>query len=208
MSTIIARLYPDAQTAESAVQGLLDAGMARKDIDIFTAGSNEDLVQAIAAARVSKAAAAAYAERLTGDRTLMVARAPMTPFGLAREAIGIADGHDSIRVAGVKPNEYERDTPRMEPYLSVLRDHPRFMTELDMKPGKISHGPVFSLGFALPLLSEHRPRRSATRGGGFMSTRFLPFPLLKPHRDKRSVMESGRTISSFLGMRLLSRKPG
>jgi hypothetical protein len=202
MTTIITRLYDSAETAHAAATALTDLGVPASLIDVE--GEGAGAAAKIADARVSKGSAGALAAQLKGGRTLVVVRAPFSPIGMARTALEVTDSFHPIAVAGVKSSEYVREKPKGDLFLSILRDHPRFLSS-DMNPGQNRKRGTISSAFGMRTLSKHKERTSAISGGAFMSTKFLPFPLLSRSKTRASA-GPGRTISSMLGLATVSRR--
>lgn len=188
MTTVISRLYKDKKAADTVVKALHEVGFPDNIIDVINAG-DKDAEAAMVAARVAKDAAATYAGELGDSASLVVVRAPFTPFGAAREAMKIVDGHSPMASAVSDQNMMIREQPRSDLFLSVMRDHRLFMTdrkEMSRNDGRISHG------FGWRLLSKHKTGRSAMSGGRFMSKMFWPMPLLSRKKDKLSVYRGGK----------------
>ncbi|MCX7890127.1 MAG: hypothetical protein N2422_10460 [Rhodobacteraceae bacterium] len=203
MTTIVSRLYADARAANAAAGALKAAGMPASAVDVITRGG--DTAAALKAARVGKASAAAYAPRIEAGNALVVARAPLQPFGLARRVMDTLDRFESIHVPGAVPDDYVRETIGSRYALSVLTSHPRIFSQ-DFTPGSlISRGPVTAL-FGLPMLKAHRTRRSAMTGTRFMSRAFWPMPLIS--RRPRRIHAGAWKISEALGIPTLSRRNG
>jgi hypothetical protein len=205
MTTIITRLYADAKTANAAAQALRAEGMPQDALDVVAKGG--DSAAALMAARVGAATAAAYATRIDGGAVAVVARAPVTPFGYARKVMDVLDGFDSIRVPGVKADEYIREEIGSDYYISVLTDHPRWFSQ-DLQPGSGNWpGPV-SRAFAMPLLKRHKDRNSAYSGTRYMSKAFWPMPLLSTKPRKSSVIPGGRKFTEDMGIPTVSAHNG
>jgi hypothetical protein len=189
MTTIITRLYPDAATADAVVKDLLADGHASDTIDIIPAGAG---VAALRAARVGTAAARAYAEAMTGGRTLVVVRAPFAPMGTARNAIRVVNRRASIDVGLASQDEYIRERPGPMVSNNILTDHPLVMSNPYSRPW---HGRIFGRG-----VIESRPRSSAMRGGGHVSTRFWPMKLITTGRSTTSARRTGWQLSKLFGL--------
>ncbi len=220
MTTVVSRLYADAKTADSVSKALRKNGHPDSNIDVISAGDSDHdaLALRITEARVSGAAAARYAERLEGDRRLLVVRVPFMPLGAAKNAIETVDRFESIGAGVAKQNEYLREEPSREYFArSVLKGSPLFLTtklgsgrrtplSRDLEPKFGERIGLISARLGLPLLRD-RPRRSAITGGGFMSTKLLPFPLLKEKRRGLSVIRGGGTpFSTLLALPLLTAR--
>ncbi|TNF57766.1 MAG: hypothetical protein EP307_13280 [Rhodobacteraceae bacterium] len=186
MTTVVSRLYPDEATAQGVASALAKAGFPASTYDVITAGDAD----AIAAARVLAEDAALYASKLTDGRALLVVRAPVTPFGAARAAMQIADGAESIHVGAKAPNRHIEEVVKGELFLSILKDHPLFLTSR-MGPYASGNIGLFSQGMGWRLLSPHRETRSAS-SGWFSSTKFWPGKLLSDHKERRSVIPGGK----------------
>ncbi len=210
MTTIITRLYEEIEAARAAVAALRAAGHPGENVDLIVREdpfrSGLSVVERIAAARVDPSSAAIYAGHVEGGRPLVVVRAPVTPFGAARNAMYIVDQHGPMPVGGVDANRYVREEPKRELFLSVLSDHPRWFSS-DMNPVNNRNRGTVSEAFGLPPLSPRRPRTSAMSGGGFMSKLFWPMPLLSRKPRGSSVIRGGGFMSRyFWPMPLVSRR--
>lgn len=202
MTTIISRLYNDPAAAEAVVSALRAKGYPAHTVDLIAGSAG---AAAIRAAGVGAASAAAYAERIATGKALVVVRAAFNPIGAARDAMRIVDSFDPLHVAGAVPDDYVVEPLRDDLYqLSILHDHPRFLspdaTALSGRPH-----PLASEVFGLRLLSPHKTRMSAIKGGRFMSGWFFPLPLLSRKRSGTRVIPGGGTpFSTRFGLRLLS----
>jgi len=196
MTTIVSRLYASKAKAQAVADALRAEGFPASIVDVIEAGAG-DTAAAIRAARVPAASAATYAAQMSaGGKALVVCRAPFNPIGAARRAMQIVDSHDPLRSGIADEDAYVAEEIRTDYMLSVLTDHPRFFS-MDIIPGSdLVRGPI-SNAFGIPLLSR-RKRDSAMRGGGFMSTKFLPFPLLTRGRRTTSAIAGGALITQGL----------
>jgi hypothetical protein len=202
MTTIITRLFSNTAAAQAAVNDLLGRGHSEDYIDIITQDGNGAAADRMRAARVSSAAAAAYAGPVSQGNALVVVQAPFNPVGAARHAIRVLDKHPSLKVGVENENEYIREQPRMEVRGNILRDHPLFMSH-DMAARE--RGTVSS-AFGLRTLSARATKSSAMSGGGLMSTKLLPFPLLSQSKTKTSASMGGWTLSGMFGIPTISRR--
>lgn len=188
MTTIITRLYPSGAAAQAAVDDLIGRGHSQDYIHILTRDGSGSITDRLRAARVSPAAAAAYAGPVSEDKVLVVVQAPFNPIGAARHAIRVLDRHPSLNVGVANENEYIREDARQELSGNILRDHPLFMSN---KHRETTHGHILGSNPILPA----KPRTSAIRGGAYMSTKFWPMKLLSPSREKTSARNSDWQLS-------------
>ena len=204
MTTVVSRLYADRNTADAVADALRAEGHLSENIDVITEG--DDAADRIAAARVSREAAARYADKLGDGKALLVTRVPFIPFGAAVNAIETVDRFESVNAGVARQNEYIREQPSERFFKKKVLDgsplmlstklqgtNRRFLTGSPAASGK-RIGPI-SEKLGLPLLSKHRSHRSLIRGGGFMSRKFLPLPLLS-HRNRGKSVYSGRMLFS------------
>lgn len=178
MTTVISRIYADEATADAVLAAMAKAGFPESTCDKISAGARAaDLIRA---ARVPREDVDVYAAMLTEAATMVVVRAPVTPFGAARKAIEIVDSHVSVPVAVPSQSVYLRETLKRDLYIgqSILKDHPRWFSG-DFQPGSGQRRSLLSEAFSWKLLSQRKPRSPAKRGNRYLSTRILPFPLLK-----------------------------
>lgn len=210
MTTIITRLYRTNGEAQAAAAELHAAGHPRDTVDIVSEPdifrSGRSLAQRIAETRIGKASAAICEAEIRNGRTLLVVRAPVVPFGAARNAIAIVDRHEPLHVTGVVPEQYILERPKNELFLSILPDHPRWFSS-DMNPRANANRGTVSEAFGLPTLTAPRQRSSAMSGGGYMSKLFWPFPLISRKERRNSVIRGGAHMSRyFWPMPLVSRR--
>lgn len=201
MTTIITRLYPDSESAGQVHAALKDAGMPDSIMDMI---APSDTAKAdIQAARVTDASAAIYADHLSGDRRLIVVRAPFNPIGAARTAIGIVDSVSSLDVGITKEDQYvaEQVAGDLLMDLKIMRSHPH-MGSFDLdKPGWSEGYGLISHKFGLRILSKPKARNSANSRGG----NNFPWPNKIIRSRKHSVIEGGGLpFSTALGIPLLS----
>ncbi|MEL7116164.1 MAG: hypothetical protein AAGP08_11325 [Pseudomonadota bacterium] len=191
MTTVICRVYVHPSDAVTVVENLAAAGFPASTYDVIGAG--EDAAAAMATARVPRIDIATYDEVLQHQTKMVVVRAPVTPFGAARKAIEIVDAVPSVSVPVAEKDVHIRETANRDLYigLSILRDHPRWFSG-DIRPGRDRPRARMSEVFYWPLLSKRKPRKSAIPGGGYLSTKLLPFPLLATHKRSTSAIHGGR----------------
>ena len=193
MTTVISRLYADADTADAVVSKVRDIGISARDIDVLSKSGADNLATAIEAAQVDGDAAARYAAAMDANSRLVVVRAGFNPVGAALQAIGIADAAGPVDAGIENENVYRRSEMRPDyRRSSVMKDSPRFLT------GDLTWSGTVSEQMGWRLLRPHRERRSVIHGGRFMSKRILPFPLLSKKRRKSSVISGGRHMSTRL----------
>lgn len=202
MTTIITRLYADPAAARAAVEDLMRQGHSNDYINIITRDGDGPVPARMQEARVNARSAAAYAPHVEAGAALVVVQAPFNPMGAARHAMRVLDRHPSVNAGVANENEYIRETPQIERSGKIMADHPRFMSH-DMAAR--SRG-LTSTAFGLPLLSAPKPRTSAMAGGGYMSSKLLPFPLLSQAKDRGSVIRGGWTMSGMFGIPMISRR--
>ncbi|MCY4153128.1 MAG: hypothetical protein OXE94_12965 [Aestuariivita sp.] len=186
MTTVISRLYAEANAAEAVLQELRKTGFPESTLSVVS----EAVVDNIIATRVPSQDAAIYAERMQPENVLVVVRAPVTPFGAARNAMAIVDGTPSLSVGVANPNRYIREVANPSRFLSVLTDHPRYLTP-DFGPDHPRERGFISDGMSWPILTRHREGRSGS-SGWFASTKILPFPLLAGRSGRNSAISGGR----------------
>lgn len=211
MTTIITRLYSDEATAR-AVQGeLTAAGFPESRTDVI--GEGADARSAMVAAQVPADSAATYADAMAPGNALIVVRAPVVPFGIARKAMGIVDAHGPLDAGVANENVYLREdggtgtdsgaTSRMVAK-NVNTDHPLYLTP---KPdsGSWRKGTITDK-YGFKLLSPHRETRSVMPDAPFMSQKFWPAPLLSKTERKPSVLPGAPFMSTkFWPAPLLSK---
>lgn len=192
MTTIITRLYEDAATARAAADALLNNGHDASTIDIIAGAEGTEAH--MKAARVNPDSAAAYAPAVEAGKALLVVRAPFAPIGTARNAMRVVDRFASIKVGVENEDEYIREAASIAASGSILADHPLLMSN---KFRRLGHGHILGSNPIKP----SRPRTSAIRGGGFMSTKFWPMRLVSANAKRgNSVLRGGWLLSKSFGI--------
>lgn len=202
MTTIITRLYPDTASTDAVVGELKSAGVPDSIMDVVAPSDNAHAD--MAGAGVSQSKAAAYGEHLTGNRRLVVVRAPFNPIGAARRIMGIVDSTSSLDVGLEKEDEYVSVQPHgnMLMDLKIMRSHPH-MGSTDLKPGWSAGYGRISHKFGMRILSKPKARTSASSRGG----NNFPFGKKIIQSRKNSAIEGGgHPFSNALGIPLLSFK--
>ncbi len=211
MTTVISRLYADAETANGVAEELQKAGFPADTIDVIEHDpknkSMPSLPERLKATRIDKNAVEPYASRVRKGKVLLVVRAPFTPFGAARTAMEVVDRVESADVGIDNQNHYVQEQPKRFLNITVMTDHPKFLTN-DVGPDANRRRGTISETFGIRLLSPYKTKRSAMSGGGFMSTKFLPFQLLwdKKERKNSAIAGGGTPFSKMISMPLLSKR--
>ncbi len=198
MTTIITRLYPDLATATRVVAALKERGHDDATISILTQDGDGSASNRMAQARIPAASAAAYAPGLARGQVLVVVQAPFAPMGTARDAIKSVNRTPAINVGLADEDHYIREQPRVQTSGKILHGTVFFMSN-PLRP--VSHGHALGGNPILP----SRERRSAIRGGAYMSTKFWPMRLLSRSREANSVIHGGFLFSSLFGMPTIIR---
>lgn len=123
MTTIVTRLFADANTAEQAVEALKGQNHPDANIDLIQAGPAAEA--AMTDARVPRASAALYAAAMPEAGALVVCRAPFFPAGAARNAMSTIGAYEAIDAGVANENVHIAEEPNMELYadISVDRTH-------------------------------------------------------------------------------------
>lgn len=197
MTNIITRVFPDLASARKAVSRLEFRGLSKRDRRIITAG--EDAEAQMRRAQVHESAIGPYSELLNAGNVVLAVRAGYRPLGVAAMTRDVMAMHDTVDVGDDVVQEQRLPwEPDRSP--SILKDHPHiFAVDGIEPPGRISEL------FGLPVLKEHRSKRSVISGGRRMSRAFWPMPLLKRGRNASSAISGGRHMSRvFWPMPLVS----
>lgn len=176
MTTIVTRLYADAKTANQAATALKLQNHPDDNIDVIEQGTGAKA--AMIEARVPEDSADAYSKKMTKGNALVVCRAPVVPFGAARNAMHTLDEFESIDAGVENENVYLKEGPEGDMFLDmkVDRTHRHWATW-----GKERRRGLVSDAFGLRTLSPYKTRNSAMSGTHFMSRAFWPMPLIS-HR--------------------------
>lgn len=199
MTTIITRLFPDEATAQSAVDRLVYRGMPRRDCKVIVGGDKAPSM--MARAQVHESAIGAYASHLSNGRAVVVVSATYKPLGAARLTREILAKYDVVDCGDIVEESNPPWTPERAP--SVMKDHPLFLSV----PGLEAPSHISAM-FGMPLLKQHKAKRSLMSGSRRMSRMFWPMPLISQKRNARSAMRGGRHMSRlFWPMPLISKGP-
>lgn len=197
MTTIVTRLYPDKDTAETAVTALKLQNHPEGNIDIVTAGKGAE--DALRDAQVPEDSAAAYASAMKRGQAVVVVRAPVTPFGAARNAIDTLDEFESVDAGVENENYYVTTEPDQELILDskVDRSHRHWATwGNERRRGRISDA------FGLPMVYSGTrffgsylapPLTSRKHWGSFI----LP-PISHREPGRETVYSGKKLFGSFL----------
>lgn len=188
MTTIVTRLFRDAETAHGVAAALRGVGVPAGDIEVL-AGADATAAR-MEAARVNPASAAAYAARCAEGPALVVVRAGFQPIGCAAKAMQLMDSRQPVPSGVANENEYIRESPRSELFarLSILADHALMFG----RDGGRTRG-TMSEAFRIPILSNRVPNPGLV--SGFMSTRIVPMALLSQRKNIASAIPGGKLMT-------------
>ena len=217
-TTVITRLYGDAQSARGVRERLYREGFPSHTLSLVTAaaGDTADTIKLkMERALVPSEAAETYAIRVAEGGGLVVVRATYKPLNAVRIAT------ETFETSGALPTNlpsqaFRIKTPK-DHAPSILKDHPRFLTispEEDLVRGFISERQGFRM-LSAPRTRDsvirggklffgdgvvRKPRKLSTRRSGPMSAMFWPMPLISRKERKSSVIKGGgNTFSRWLG---------
>lgn len=206
MTTVITRLYADKAQAEKVANRLHWEGFPRNAVRVISAdGGDQDVTKGrLARADVNEAVVGDYASQVVSGASALIIQATYKPLGAARIAREIVEKSGALDAPSEYNDYYMPERPDHAP--SVLKDHPRFMT-LPLEPEDYRGGPI-SRELGIPLLSRHKQRNSAIRGGRHVSKAFWPMPLVSRGRTAKSAIRGGAYMSKmFWPMPLVTTKP-
>ena len=197
MTTVITRILKDEAEAHRAVAKFMRKAFPENAVEVIAGGDAESLPDRLREAQVDESAIARYAEAIAKGNAALVARVTYRPLNAPRIAREILEERDPVDMGGVTEDRYFTDPPDKAP--SVLKNHPRFLTER-IRGG----GPVMG---AITIIKRKKPT-SAVGKEGHVSRRFWPMPLLSTKERRIKVYRGGRFFSKyFWPMPLLSTKP-
>ena len=197
MTVVVTRLYENRDVATAAMRDLNEAGFPQNLIDVIAAQDVASARTEMAAARVPRSSATVYAPELTGERMLLVVRAPFSPIGAARQAMEIVDAHPSLKVGVREENYHIQEQPDPTYITSVLKGGPRYFSS-DCGPGKTRSR--VSLLFGAPLLIRNSGGRSVIPKG----RPIFPFAILRGLGRRNSALKGGGRLTGFIP--LLARR--
>ena len=206
MTTVITRLYADQGKAEKVAKRLHWEGFPKYALQVISAdGKDSDAVRSrLERADVNNEVLSDYAAKISSGAAALVIQATYKPLGAANIARDIVEKSDALDSASDYNDYFVPSRPDHAP--SILKDHPRLMT-LPLEPDDYRGGPV-SRELGIRLLSAHKSRNSAIRGGRHVSKAFWPMPLVTSKRKANSAMHGGRHMSrAFWPMPLVTTKP-
>jgi hypothetical protein len=118
--------------------------------------------------------------------------------GTARHAIKTVNRYPALSVGLEDEDVYIREDPKVETSGKILKGTTFFMSNPYRSTG---HGRVFGDNQVMP----SKPRTSAMRGGGYMSTKFWPGKLLSAPKERNSAMRGDWQVSSLFGLPTIIR---
>jgi hypothetical protein len=182
MTTIITRLYDDPKTAEYAVTALKLQNHPDENIDVVEYG--EGAKAKMIDADVPEASADAYVKKMSKGSTLVVYRAPVTPFGAARNAIDTLDEFESVDAGVENESVYISEGAPADMFLDMKVDtqHRHWATW-----GNERRRGLVSDAFGVPTLTAQKSKDSVMHGTRYMSRWFWPMPLVIRTEPKSKV---------------------
>ena len=195
MTTLITRLYADAETAQSVAAALVGGGIDAASITVLGTAD----ASAMMAARVSAASAAVYAAAMTPGQALVVVEVGFNPVGAARKAMKIVGRTPSVACCLQDEDAYIAEFADPSFANHVLPGAPLMMSNCF---ARLPHGHIFGTN---PVIHS-RERTSAMRGGGYMSRVFWPMKLVSTPKTRTSAMSGGMLMSSMFGLATLYRR--
>ena len=202
MTTIVTRLYSDAKTAETAVTALKLQNHPDENIDTISSGSGAKA--AMVAAQVPDESAAAYSKAMKSGNTLVVVRAPVVPFGAARNAIDTLDEFEAMDAGVQNENVYLSGGPQgdMMLDLKVDRSHRYWATwGNERRRGRVSDA------FGIRTLSPYKTHRSCYTGENKYFANFIMGHLSKRKPPSNAVFHGTKFFADFLVPHLSRRVP-
>ena len=201
MTTVISRLFPDAETARGAVDRLIGKGVPRRQCSVFGAGTDG---AALEAAMVHPDATSAYTSAIQSGQTLVVVRTTYKPLGAARLTRALLAERGGVETPRITEDHFVTGAGARTRNSSILEDHPLLMTspyEMEVR------GPITGK-VGMDMLRPHKAKRSAMSGGRYMSRAFWPGKLISQKHRSGSVIRGGRYMSKMFWPRpLLKSKP-
>jgi hypothetical protein len=198
MTTIVTRLYADAEKANAAAAALHKAGATKDSVGVVAgSGKNFDATGAIRALGVHEAAGATYAEHVKKGAALVVCHAPWKKSYKVAEVmdacgpIEAAVRHNAVHVPSREPvrkwaekappvNLLSGDTLVLSDGLfprAVLRNHRPSRSVMSGNSGKANliTGTLFSAKIGMPMLTSSKgPRSGSMRSGPISSSLGIP----------------------------------
>lgn len=211
MTTVITRIFADEGAAEKTAKYIRLKGLPDSAVEVISGGDAKSLADDLRAACVHEDAVTAYADSIAKGNAALIVRATHIPLGAPRITRDILAKRDTVDMGDVMEEHYFTDPP--EKSKSILKQHPRFLTERIRGGGPVM-GPktiiknrqatsavgkerhVSRLFWPMPLLSTKDRKISVYRGGRYMSKAFWPMPLLSTKERSKSVVEGGGPVFS------------
>lgn len=204
MTTLITRLYDSKATAQKTADRLYWIGFPRDALTVVTGTDKAEIQARLTRAEVPDDAAPIYAKSVAGGTALLVIRAGYRPLCAAQIARDMTAKSATLDVGVTTTESKVKDRP--EKAMSVLKNHPRFLTSA-VEPGARRTSRL-SNQLGMPLLTKRRERTSAISGGRHMSKLFWPMKLLSKDRNASSAIKGGRLVSrAFWPLPHLSQQP-
>ncbi|MEI8144845.1 MAG: hypothetical protein WCH83_05240 [Alphaproteobacteria bacterium] len=205
MTTIITRLYPTRERAETAVAALKAKRFVASSADLFTGGAGQDdaaLHAGITKAGVSAASAQTLVAKLKEGGTAVIA---VAPFGNAIIAMDTLDSYDPID-SGLKRSEVfvpSQDPPMVHNrYLPILLDSDTMIMSGHSFPTLTKTSTPFQSLFGIPSLSKGGGRAGLMTGRLFSGS--IGLPMLTANQSPRAKLMGSKTFSASVGVPTLT----
>lgn len=151
MTKVITRYFDDAAQARKVEQTLLFERFPPSILRVFTTA--DGLGEALGAAHVDAATAAAYQERMANGGAVVLVNAGHVPLNVARTAREVMGRMGAADMGGLTEEVFVKDAPRGRLAGSVLEGAPLMMTRR-RRPDDTNH---YMADWPIPLISRRKP---------------------------------------------------
>ena len=201
MTTLISRLYADAETARQVRRALLDKRLPSYAVRIVAhdAGTKAALQARLKDEYLASDAVEAYADRIHKGSAAVIVRATYEPLNVARITRQVLGATQTVDAGGVTEEIFVKGIPDHAP--SVLKDHPHLLTR-KKDPNRTN---FYMADWPIPLISRRKPSDAMMiPRHGRMANLFLPLLSDRKPSDKFIFPRHAR-MASF-PIKLISRR--
>jgi hypothetical protein len=198
MTTIVTRLFADAEKANAAAAALRKGGFSKQSVSVISGHPADAARAAISAAGVYAAGAAVYAAEVAAGKALVVCHAPFAKSLFAQEIMDEFDPvaanvkHTAVYVPAPNPPSKWAKSPALP---TLLNTDYLVLSDGLFPPAVIRSGPSNSI------LSKYRPKAGLVSG---TISEKLGLPQLWRRSPRGGIVRTATPFSSALKMPVLS----
>lgn len=198
MTQVITRYFENAQQARSTIHELLHRRrFSGRIVHLFEAA--DGLADVLTANHVDAKAAKAYEKHVKSGGAVLLVQAGYKPLGVAKITREVAADMGAIALEGLIEEVSVKEPAKAA--LSVLRDHPHFLTREKDPYGTNTH----MADWPIPLISRHKPM-SLSMFPKHARMASFPVPLISRHKPFTGSIFGRHARMANFPLPLLSRR--